>query len=212
MTEEEPQECTILDHTDGIKVPGAVFQEPANEYYALICLAEGMSCLYRQVKRYEEVVEQRMNPHGNLKVAGAGNLPAFSDLPMPLLVCSFHWYAISACQYVRLVAAIAHFQDQTRPIPPAYVKNVIPEVLAFRDKIAAHFAWATKHERDNDAERLASVLPPLRLSDGRFIASGYRVMLRRSGKTTKSDAIIGWSLTEVHERLVERYWPVPRTR
>lgn len=211
MTVEEPQEYTILDHIDGVKVPGAVFREPANEYYALICLAEGMGFLHRQVKRCEEVVEQRMNPHGNLRVAGAGNLPAFSDLPMPLLVCSFHWYAISACQYVRLVGAIARSQDQTRPMPPAYVKNVIPEVLAFRDKVAAHFAWATKHERDNHAERLASVLPPLSFSDGRFIASGYRVMLRRSGKTTNSNAITGWSLTEVHERMIARYWPNPKT-
>jgi len=211
MAETRDQEWTILDHIDGITVPGGVFREPANEYCALICLSEGMRYLYHQVKRCEEVVERRVNPQGNLKVAGFGNLPEFHDLPMPLLICSFHWYAISACQYVRTVGAIAHSQDQTRAKPPDYVKSIIPEVLAFRNKVAAHFAWATKNERDNDAERLASILPPLVFADGRFIASGYTVTLRRSGKTTDSRTIAGWSLTEVHERMIARYWPNSKT-
>jgi len=33
---------TILDHIYGIKVPGEVFREPANEYWALLCLRQGL--------------------------------------------------------------------------------------------------------------------------------------------------------------------------
>ena len=52
----------------------------------------------------------------------------------------FHWYSISACQYVRTVGAIAYLQDNSRPKPLEYVNSVIPEVKAYRDKVGAHYA------------------------------------------------------------------------
>lgn len=33
---------TVLDYIDNIKVHGDVFKEPHNEYYALICLKDGL--------------------------------------------------------------------------------------------------------------------------------------------------------------------------
>jgi len=42
---------------------------------------------------------------------------------------------------------------------------------------------------------------------GRFIAGGHKVMLRAKGKTSNSEAIMDRSLTEVHERMIGRYWP-----
>src|SRR5262249_42968235 len=141
--------ATVLDHIDNIVVPGAVFQEPKNEYAALLCLWDGLEFLYQQALKCDKVVRQRVNPEGRLKFFGMGNLPELSQgVPIGLLTCAFHWYAVSACQYVRLVGAIAHQQDNTRALPPDYVRAVIPEVLSFRDKVAAHFAWSTRNNKD----------------------------------------------------------------
>jgi len=145
MSDTSSETVTVLDHIDKIVVPGNVFHEPANEYWALICLWSGMEFLNKQVASCQEVVRQRVNPEGKLRIQRGGNSPGFEGIPKPLIVCSFHWYAVSACNYVRTVGAIAYRQDTTRPKPPEYVKNVIPEVLPFRDKIAAHFSWSTKH-------------------------------------------------------------------
>lgn len=199
--------ATILDHVDNITVAGDVFREPANEYWALVCLKSGMDSLYHQASRCDQVVKQQVNPDGNLHFMGGGNLPEFKLVRQPLLTCAFHWYAISACQYVRTVGAIAHRLDSNRPFPPEYVKSVIPEVLAFRDKVAAHFAWSTKNSRDNDAERLASILPQLTFTDDSFHVAAFATIVRRRGKVSNSKAMKPWSLCRVHEALRQRYWP-----
>lgn len=203
---------TILDHLDNIQVPGDVFGEAVNEYWALICLRDGMEFLYQQALRCDEAVKREVNPGGNVRFFGGGNLPPFSQISRTLLTCAFHWYAISACQYVRTVGAIACKQDPNRPLPHAYADGIIPEVVAFRDKVAAHFAWSTENRRDNDAERLASILPPLTFNSDSFYVGGMTVAVRRNGKASTSEAIKPWSLCKVHEGLRARYWPNQQSR
>jgi hypothetical protein len=198
---------TVLDHIDNIVVPGDVFAEPVNEYWALVWLREGMEYLYHQVRRCDEVARQQVNPGGNVRFMGSGNFPAFQHLPQALLTCSFHWYAISACQYVRTVGAISWRHDNTRQKPLDYAKAVIPEVVAFRDKVAAHFAWCTANQKDNPAERFASIIPPLVFQDDSFHVGALAVHLRQDGKASNSTAIQPWSLSRIHERLRQRYWP-----
>ena len=198
---------TILDHIDNIVVPGEVFWEPINEYWALICLRDGLEFLYHQAARCDELVKKQINPQDKLRFEGLGNLPEFNQIPKMLLTCAFHWYAISACQYVRTVGAIAHRQDNTKLIPLEYVRKVIPEVLAFRDKVAAHFSWATQHSQDNDAERLASILPPLTFINDSFHVGAFTIALRGSGRTSTSKSIQPWSICKIHQQLRQRYWP-----
>ena len=138
---------------------------------------------------------------------GSGDFPAFQHLPQALLTCSFHWFAISACQYVRTVGAIAWRHDNNRPKPLDYTKTVIPEVVAFRDKVAAHFAWCTANQKDNPAERFASIIPPLVFQDDSFHVGALAVHLHQGGEASNSTAIQPWSLSRVHERLRQRYWP-----
>ena len=156
---------TILDHIDNIMAPGNVFHEPTNEYWALICLRHGMDFLYHRAVHCDQAVKQRVNPDGKMRYFGGGNDPSFYGISKTLLTCAFHWYSISACQYVQTVGAIAYKLDHRRPLPDYYLTKVIPEVFAFRNKVAAHFAWSTENKRDNDAERLASILPPLTFID-----------------------------------------------
>ena len=151
------------------------------------------------------MVRNRLDPKKRFWIMG--NSPELTGIPKGLLTCAFHWYAISACQYVRTVGAIANRHDNTLPRPLDYVKAVIPEVLAFRDKVAAHFAWTTKHKQDSDAERLASIIPSLTFDDDSFFIGSLEIGIKRSGKTTDSREIQPWSITKTHKRMCKRYWP-----
>ena len=201
------KQFTILDYAENIRVAGRVFENPANEYWALLSLRKGMFFLNSLVSGCEQTARMRLNPEGKLKVEALGNLPQLANFPMELVTCAFQWYAISACQYVRTVGAIARRQDSSRLPGHDYANKIIPEVVAYRDKVAAHYAWSTENRKDSDAERLASIIPQISYSDDRLIAAGYVVALRKAGKTSCSAAIVPWSVTEVHARLCRRYWP-----
>jgi hypothetical protein len=200
-------EVTILDYIDNIAVPGNVFANPANEYWALVCVRHGLEFLYRQAAQCDEVMRKLASGNNPKKrVLIWGNDPAMSGIPKPLLTCSFHWYAVSACQYVRTVGAIAHRHDCSRRSALDYLQAVIPEVLTFRNKVAAHFAWTTKNQKDNDAERLASVMPPLTFVDDSFHVGAWSVSIRR-GEEESSSGVHSWSICKIHDELGKRYWP-----
>ncbi len=198
---------TILDYIKGIRVPGDVFKNPSNEYWALICLKHGLDFIYQQVSRIDSITQARLNPEGELKYCAYGNIPGTEDLPKALLTCSFHWYAISACQYVRTVGAIAYMNDNSCPKPLDYLKEVIPEVLSFRDKVAAHFAWTSKNKIDNDAERFASIIPPLSFIEDSWHVGAMQVARPKKGNISTSESITPWSISKIHFRLAQRYWP-----
>ncbi len=206
---------TTLDRFEEISVPGDVFRNPSNEYWALLYLWHGLEFLYHQAVRCDNIAREAINlPEGTDLVAG-GNHPVFERVPKTLLTSAYHWYAVSACQYVRLVGAIAFREDQKLPedqrrgrsAASDYVESVIPEVKAFRDKVAAHFAWATRNKNDNDAERVVSILPSVAFAGRSFQVMTFQVGTRRNGKVSDSSAITPWSIPEVHERLRKRYWP-----
>jgi hypothetical protein len=198
---------TTLDHVEGITVDGDVFTEPANEYWALRSLWDGLEFLARQASDCDNIARQQLNPDGNFEIFSYGNDPDLKGIPLGLLTCAFHWYAVTACQYVRTVGAIAKRLDSTRPSPPKYVAQVIPEVQAYRDKVAAHFAWASMHERDNDAERAASIMPAVTFQNDSFFVGAMTLIIRAHGKTSDSRSIEPWSINSIHGRLRARYWP-----
>jgi hypothetical protein len=203
---------TVLDHVDNISVPGNVFERPSNEYWALVCLRDGLEFLYHQAVRCDQVANESLGLQDGTEFVGIGDVPGTNRVPKSLLTCAFHWYAVSACNYVRVVGAVAYRQDNCRPRPDRYVADVIPEVLAFRDKVAAHFAWAARNSKDNDAERLASILPPLSFVGDCFEVGAFTVTLGSHGKECDSQSIAPWSISKVHERLRNRYWPQTQRR
>lgn len=196
---------TILDHIDNIRVEGNVFECPSNEYYALVCLWEGMEFLYNQAKRCDVIVQNRLDP--NMVYHLYGNAQEFNGINMRLLSTSFQWYSVSACQYVRLVGAINHKQDNTRQEAQQYTKDIIPEVIAFRDKIGSKFAWSTKNKQDNPAERAFSVMPQLSFIDDSFYTSSMTLTIGDSKTSSDSSALEPWSISRIHEKLRQRYWP-----
>jgi hypothetical protein len=196
---------TTLDYIDNITVKGNPFAEPANEYYALLYLKTGLDFLYRQAEKCDQIALKQLDP--KKQYFSFGNSPLLTGIPYKLLTCAFHWYSISACQYVRTVGAISYLQDNSRPRPPGYTKSVIPEVLAFRDKVSAHFAWSSQHEQDNEAERLASIIPQVVWCKDTFQVQVFIISKTSSGKSSNSKIMQPWSITKIHQRLRERYWP-----
>jgi hypothetical protein len=197
---------TVLDHIDNISVPGDVFERPVNEYWALVCLRDGLEFLYRQAVQCDRIAIEGLGLQDGDMFVGSGNVPGLSRVSQTLLTCAFHWYAVSACNYAKVVGAIGHRQDSGRPSPGDYVKAVMPEVLAFRDKVGAHIAWATQNSRDNEAERIASALPPLSFVGDSFEVAALTVGFGTPEKYSTSQAITPWSIRKVHERLQRRYW------
>ncbi len=198
------KQFTTLDYIENIKVDGDVFTKPVNEYWALVLLKEGLNFLYSQAVKCDEIVLARSNP--KVKVLAMGNSSLLTGVPKGLLTCAFHWYAVSVCQYVRIVGTIAYRQNQSRPKPRKYVKAVIPEVLAFRDKVAAHFVWTKDDSRDTDAVRAVSIVPMLTFSGDSFFIGGLK-MFQKTEDKEEIGAFESWSITNVHHRLRERYWP-----
>jgi len=204
MSMDASKQFTTLDYIDDIKVAGDVFAKPVNEYWALVSLKEGLDFLYKQTVRCNEMMLAQANP--KVRIFAMGNSLLLTGVPKGLLTCAFHWYAISACQYVRTVGSIAHKEDKSRPEAWQYLKAVIPEVLTFRNKVAAHYAWTMNHSQDNIAEQSASIMPMLTFSDDSFFIGGYTVSQRKKGKEI-CGSVANWSITKVHNQLKERYWP-----
>jgi hypothetical protein len=198
---------TTLDHVDQIVVPGRVFEKPVNEFWTLICFWQGMEFLYRQANKCDEAATKILNPEGKHQTSCSASFPALDGLPKALLSCSFHWYAVTACQYVRTVGVIAKKTIDRQEEPLAYVERIIPELKTYRDKVAAHLSWSTQNTKDNDAERLASVIPSLSFENDGFYIASYTVGLSGSKGGCTSAAIQRWSICRIHEQLRRRYWP-----
>jgi len=156
------------------------------------------------------MVKQRLNPNGELMVNVIGNAPEFAGVPKAMLTSAFHWYAMWAYQYVNTVGTIAYRQDKSREMALKYVERVIPEVKTFRDKVAAHFAWNTKNKNDSDAERSFSIISLMGFQNESFVMGGPTLVRMSAGKVSDSRDMLPWSISKIHGRLRERYWPSDR--
>ena len=128
--------ATVLDRLEGLEITDAQATQRGNELNSLAYLAEGLEFLYRQIKRSEQTVLERVDP--SLKVFMMRNVEEFEGIAMGLVACAFHWYAVSVCNYVRLVGWLTHGEEAERA--REYVQRVLPGVYVWRNKVAAHFS------------------------------------------------------------------------
>lgn len=195
----------IIDHVNNYEVPDSHLQAHSNEVNSLCTLKDGLWFLYRNVKKAEHHMLCRLNP--NVRVFSAGNDPLTADVPKSLIACSFHWYAVSACNVVGLLGWLMHTHDHGLRAPRAYMQEVLPAVKVWRDKVAAHFARWDVSPRDSQAEQKASVLPPVAWSDDAFFVGAWTLRVKHGENVSTSKSIKRWSLTKVHEELSNRFWP-----
>ncbi len=212
----------ILDHVDGLDIPDELVSRFGNEFLSLKHLSQGLDLLCHAVKKLEDRAQKQVEDGSvlesmpeevragfrgkDVKYSSFGNDPAFKWVPLGLLYCYFQWYAVSACNYVRLVGWLLRQADASRPDPTDYVKAVISDTKRFRDKIAAHFVRADDKEK-SQANRTASVMYQVGYTDGRFRTPIWHVSLKAQGEVSRSSVGDPWSLTEVHELIRNRYSP-----
>lgn len=190
----------ILDHTNNLKINEEDFENFYELRMALARLGEGLFWLYETAQEYEKQIQVKAEKD-DIPLAVVGGI--LDGLPLGLLSCIFQWYAVSACNYTQLVGWI-FFKDTLNA--KDYSKNIIPRLVNYRNKIAAHFA-ITDPRKDNEADLAASVMTQIIYAHGRICAASITPIIIKGENEIRVSKDFSWSLTNTHERLVPRYWP-----
>lgn len=167
---------------------------------ALARLGEGLFWLHRTVRELERRARIDATSE-DVKLAVAGGI--LDRQPLGLLSCTFQWYAVSACNYAQLVGWLATGDSESAK---QYVKRVMPRIVQYRNKVAAHFAL-TDPRRDNEADLAASVMTQVVYAHGRLCAAALTPVVTAGNQEITASRDLSWSLTLAHERLLPRYWP-----
>ena len=207
-----------LDAVDGISVD---FNDYFNECRTLQMLSTGLVGLADDLKRRESAWERKTG--GKLKFQVYGLDIDGTKGNLDLIGCFFHWFGVSICNYVRLVGFVrglsanefsrADLSDTTRfnavkSSVDEYVNRVaeLSDVLVWRHKVGAHFAITAPRRVDNVSTLDMSVMFPVTFTDGQYRV-GELTLTRKNSSGTHTSAIPCWSVTEVFESLIPRYWP-----
>lgn len=191
----------IVDQVDNFVLTNEQTNQYFNELHSLAYLSEGLNFLYGQIRKIEDDVVARLDPHKLVSIFG--NAPQLQGVPQGLVACAFHWYAVSVCNYVRLTGWLTHGNDPDRATE--YVNQVIPAVHLWRNKVAAHFSITDPRSNDTPADLAKSVVFPISFDDDAFFAGSLTLSMSRAGRASKSRQDMRWSLTHCHNDLCARY-------
>ena len=192
----------LLDYLENLYLPDDQAERHWNEIHSLGYLAEGLHFLNAQIKKIEESISARLDP-GKI-VSVIGNHPVLSGTPQGLVACAFHWYAVSVCNYARLVGWLAYAGDKNQAT--AYVQRVLPTVYVWRNKVAAHFAITDPRNEDTAPDLAKSVMFPVSFDDDAFFVGSMTLILSSSAGKSASRQDMKWSLTHIHRDLSTRFW------
>lgn len=196
----------IIDHIDNLKLTDSQVRNSYNELHSLDYLAKGLEFLYDQVQKLEGEVIKRVG--NDRQVYLYGNAREFRGIPLGLVACAFHWYAVTVCNYVKMVGWLANGGNSKKA--REYMERVLPQVYLWRNKVGAHFARHTPKltgkNKDTPADLAMSVMFPIGFINDAFYASPFKLSLRQSGRLSTTQNM-QWSLTHTHRALIPRYWP-----
>jgi hypothetical protein len=190
----------ILDHIERLELPDVEAELHFDSRMALARLGEGLFWLYDEVQRIEVRTRQEAAKDNVTLVVSGGVL---EGKPLGVLSCAFMWYAVSACNYAQLVGWLATRETQAAK---DYVRRVMPQLLNYRHKVAAHLAL-TEPRQDNEADLAASVMTQVVYAHGRLCTAALSPVVTSKGQEITASRDLSWSLTLAHERLLRRYWP-----
>jgi len=194
----------VLDHLEPFALPAARSTEFANHLRYLGDCRLGLGLLAGNMARLESVVASRLPPADKVRTCGFGNLDFLQGIPMPLVNGMFDWFAVSACNFVRVVGSIR--EAVTAESATSYLERVLPVEKTFRDKVGAHPVGASQNKKDNAADRQHSFFPQASWDSGRFWGGALKLTMGIGGSNVQS-AAVPWSVTDSFERLARRYWP-----
>ena len=196
-----------IDYIDKLELTDDEASKHFNELHSLGYLAHGLWFLYDQILKIEDQINERAGK--NKRVFHYGNSPDLEGIPQDLVACAFHWYAVSACNYVKMIGWLVSNSDSTKA--REYMERVLPQVYLWRHKVAAHFAIIDPRKDDNAADLAKSVMFPISFDDDAFYANSLTLTQSSGGKSSISCQDMRWSLTHTHRSLILRYWPSKQT-
>ena len=169
----------IVDYIDNLRLTDENKENFKDELQVHRRLARGLEYLYEQVLRIETDVRMRIHLDGRKHISFAGNDHYGREVPFDLISCFFDWYAVSVCNYVRVVGWLTFGGDPNRA--DEYLNRIVPdEVITYRNKVGAHVDFAMSDRRDTQADRMVSAFPPkwdVIFRDDAFYAADFRVTL-----------------------------------
>ncbi len=193
----------ILDHIDKLLLPNDHCY--GNEVHTLNTLAGGLAFLNAQVGGIEQKARGMLRD--DIRVFLYGNDPKLAWIPTDLVVCAFHWYAVSVCNYVWLAGWLAQQVGATTTDSRDYAETVIPAVVTYRHKVGAHLARVFPRRDDTPADRMGSVMLPAVLDGDAFWAGAWTIVITTGEQLFSTTHDMRWSLTKTHVELAKRYWP-----
>ena len=193
----------IIDHIDNVELRDEDAEQYFNEFHTLKYLWTGLSFLNYQVQKMETEVNNRLDE--NYQVFMLGNHPQLKGIPQDFIACAFHWYSVTACNYVKLVGWIINGGATVEA--HKYLQDILPEVYLWRNKVGAHFAQTAPREEDTPADLAKSVMFPIAFEDDAFYSNSLVLGLKSGDQGSSSRQDMKWSLTHTHKQLVARYWP-----
>ena len=196
-------------------------KEHFNEIRTLQTLTQGIHQLYAMVKHRELEFERRCGANNMVMQSFGIDFDGSRDR-LDVIACFFHWFGVSLCNYSRLVGFIhgletkaftrATLQDRDsfqdiKVAVDSYVRSVteLEKVQVWRNKVSAHFAITDPRKDDNAATLDMSVIFPITF-ENRYVVGGLTMTVGDSVNSQTSQ-LPRWSLTEVFEALMPRYWP-----
>jgi len=181
----------MLDLTEKIELPDEIKAKFCNELTTLANIWRGMCLIYQWAYKIEQKANEGIKAGDGFKTMplevrkafenkdvryfSAFNDPAFAWVDKGLLYSLFQWYAVSACNYVRLVGYLAKESGSSKQEALAYV------------------------------DRIASVIYQVVFDNRRFYAPIWQVTIGRKGQQVRGTNPGSWSITETHEKLIKRY-------
>ena len=208
-----------VDQKSGVSVKVSDFH---NEARTLDYLRFGLHTIALQIWDYEQTIRKREAQAG-MTMTFFGDHPDVDARVLHILPCLFHWYGVSLCNYTRLAGFVTGLASKAIDIKlleskaggetvkdycKDYVQSVleISEVLIWRNKVGAHFAITDPHRTDNIATLEMSVMYPIGYANSNFRVNVMTLSKTDGGGTVQTSELPCWSVTEVHQKLIPRYW------
>jgi hypothetical protein len=191
-----------------------------NEIRTIQTLSVGLRKIADTLKGREVALERQV---AGYKVVTFGADPDGSKDGLDMTACLFHWFGVSVCNLARLVGFLRGLSTgaftrsdlgdpsrfkAVRAAVDDYLSGVteLSSVLVWRNKVGAHFAITDPRKDDNPATLDLSVIFPVSFRDTRFYV-GDMALTRKTQSGVHTSALPTWSVTEVFESLIPRYWP-----
>ncbi len=198
----------VLDHKKGIKLNRD--DPPFNNYQAFEQNYLGLKILADAVREEERKMFAAEPPGGKTVLF-------FSSRISPIVYCSFNWFSVTLVNYLRLVALVglmnekgwksddlvhAANREEIKKWCGGFVKEAIPDICLWRNKVSAHFAATDPFKDDSLGTLEQSIMNPVSYSSPYFHVG----LLKWNTAGTESQ-LPSWALTKTYEDLRERFWP-----